>query len=65
MSDVQTPLPCPDCGKPLDVMKACGATQYFCPHCNELKSGKRVLAQAALTRGPTSDDKPADPGQGD
>ncbi|GAA5786557.1 YfgJ family double zinc ribbon protein [Chitiniphilus shinanonensis] len=33
---------CPDCGQPLEVMKACGATSYFCNHCNELKSSQRV-----------------------
>ncbi|GHD58894.1 YfgJ family double zinc ribbon protein [Jeongeupia chitinilytica] len=36
-----TPV-CPDCGKPLEVLKACGATSYFCNHCNELKSSQRV-----------------------
>ncbi|MBE9608667.1 YfgJ family double zinc ribbon protein [Chitinilyticum piscinae] len=56
-------IPCPDCGKPLEVMKACGAIQYFCPHCNELKSGKRVrAAQAPQQDTPAAPD--ATPNQG-
>ncbi|WP_413737515.1 zinc ribbon domain-containing protein [Sodalis sp. RH21] len=36
---------CPDCGKPLDVLKACGAVDYFCPHGDGLISKKRVSWQ--------------------
>jgi predicted amidophosphoribosyltransferase len=43
MSEVR-PLLCPDCGKPLEVLAACGAKSYFCNHCNELKSSARVRA---------------------
>ncbi|WP_410498301.1 zinc ribbon domain-containing protein [Chitinibacter sp. S2-10] len=35
---------CPDCGKEIEVLKACGAISYFCNHCNELKSSARVKA---------------------
>lgn len=33
---------CPDCGQPLDVLKACGAVDYFCPRGDGLISKKRV-----------------------
>ncbi|WP_213989981.1 zinc ribbon domain-containing protein [Sodalis sp. dw_96] len=33
---------CPDCGKPLEVLMACGAVDYFCPHGDGLISKKRV-----------------------
>lgn len=33
---------CPDCGKPLEVLTACGAVDYFCPHGDGLISKKRV-----------------------
>lgn len=52
-------IPCPDCGKPLDVMKACGATQYFCPHCNSLKSGTRVREYLAQQSDPAAPATPA------
>ncbi|XZG71251.1 YfgJ family double zinc ribbon protein [Chitinibacteraceae bacterium HSL-7] len=43
-----TPQPvCPDCGAELEVLKACGARDYFCPRCNELKSRSRVEAAAS------------------
>ncbi|BCL75041.1 hypothetical protein JHS3_07770 [Jeongeupia sp. HS-3] len=42
MNEAQAAPLCPDCGKPLDILKACGATSYFCNHCNELKSSQRV-----------------------
>ncbi|MDR3428366.1 MULTISPECIES: zinc-ribbon domain-containing protein [Silvimonas] len=50
MTDSQTTTPlCPDCGKPLEVLIACGARDYFCNSCNELKSKTRVReANAAL-----------------
>ncbi|WP_373975342.1 zinc ribbon domain-containing protein [Chitinibacter sp. SCUT-21] len=35
-------LVCPDCGKEIEVLAACGAKSYFCNHCNELKSSSRV-----------------------
>ncbi|QLI83033.1 zinc ribbon domain-containing protein [Chitinibacter fontanus] len=41
MSDNTKPV-CPDCGKELEVLAACGAKSYFCNHCNELKSSSRV-----------------------
>lgn len=31
---------CNQCHEPLEVLKACGAVNYFCNHCNELKSKK-------------------------
>lgn len=33
---------CPDCHKPLDVLKACGAVDYFCQNGHGLISKKRV-----------------------
>nr|WP_243466294.1 zinc ribbon domain-containing protein [Sodalis glossinidius] len=33
---------CPDCGQPLEILKACGAVDYFCPHGNGLIAKKRV-----------------------
>lgn len=39
---------CPDCHKPLQVMKACGAVDYFCQHGHGLISKKRV--EFALSR---------------
>lgn len=33
---------CPDCLQPLNVLKACGAVDYFCPHGHGLISKKRV-----------------------
>ncbi|WP_145570504.1 zinc ribbon domain-containing protein [Yersinia bercovieri] len=33
---------CPDCGKPLQVLKACGAVDYFCQQGHGLISKSRV-----------------------
>ena len=33
---------CPECHKPLDVLKACGAVDYFCQNGHGLISKKRV-----------------------
>ncbi|MCZ8579485.1 zinc ribbon domain-containing protein [Escherichia albertii] len=33
---------CPDCHKPLQVLKACGAVDYFCQNGHGLISRKRV-----------------------
>ncbi|TKI06735.1 zinc ribbon domain-containing protein [Martelella alba] len=33
---------CPDCGRPLEKLIACGAVDYFCPHGDGLISKKRV-----------------------
>lgn len=33
---------CPDCHKPLEVLKACGAIDYFCRNGHGLISKKRV-----------------------
>lgn len=33
---------CPECHKPLEVLKACGAVDYFCQHGHGLISRKRV-----------------------
>lgn len=40
----QANILCPDCGKPVEVLMACGAKSYFCNHCNELKSSQRIRA---------------------
>ncbi|BDH44941.1 hypothetical protein TUM12370_09850 [Salmonella enterica subsp. enterica serovar Choleraesuis] len=34
---------CPECRKPLEVLKACGAVDYFCQHGHGLVSKKSVL----------------------
>ncbi|WP_455814055.1 zinc ribbon domain-containing protein [Pseudomonas graminis] len=34
---------CPDCQHPLNVLKACGATDYFCQHGHGLISKTRLL----------------------
>ncbi len=36
-------LVCPDCLKPVEIIKACGCRDYFCNHCNQLVSKSRVL----------------------
>ncbi|BEV70995.1 MULTISPECIES: zinc ribbon domain-containing protein [unclassified Paludibacterium] len=33
---------CLDCGAELERLQACGASNWFCPQCNELKSRARV-----------------------
>ncbi len=33
---------CPECHQPLQVLKACGAVDYFCQHGHGLISKKRV-----------------------
>lgn len=33
---------CPDCGQPLQELKACGAVDYLCQHGHGLISKKRV-----------------------
>ncbi|WP_142502387.1 zinc ribbon domain-containing protein [Klebsiella sp. 2680] len=37
---------CPECHKPLDVLKACGAVDYFCQNGHGLISKKRVEWEA-------------------
>ncbi len=34
---------CPDCDQQLEVLKACGAVDYFCNHCNTLISKRRAV----------------------
>lgn len=33
---------CPTCHQPVEVLKACGAVDYFCPHGDGLISQKKV-----------------------
>ncbi len=33
---------CPTCGQALERLKACGAVDYFCNHCNSLISKRAV-----------------------
>ncbi|MDU6925948.1 zinc ribbon domain-containing protein [Franconibacter helveticus] len=40
--DFQLEARCPDCHQPLEVMKACGAVDYFCRNGHGLISKKRV-----------------------
>ncbi|EKO3890533.1 zinc ribbon domain-containing protein [Vibrio metschnikovii] len=38
---------CPDCSAELEKLQACGAANYFCHSCNELKSKSRVQIEFA------------------
>lgn len=40
--DFQLEARCPECHQPLEVLKACGAVDYFCQHGHGLISKKRV-----------------------
>ncbi|ADO47516.1 zinc ribbon domain-containing protein [[Enterobacter] lignolyticus] len=40
--DIPLEARCPECHKPLQVLKACGAVDYFCQHGHGLISKKRV-----------------------
>ncbi|MEL3919148.1 zinc ribbon domain-containing protein [Aeromonas enteropelogenes] len=39
---------CPICQQELERLKACGAVDYFCNHCNNLVSKRAVKFQATL-----------------
>ncbi|ATM77347.1 MULTISPECIES: zinc ribbon domain-containing protein [Serratia] len=41
-SDYRQLAECPDCGQPLQELKACGAVDYLCQHGHGLISKKRV-----------------------
>lgn len=41
-TDYHVEAQCPDCHKPLQVLKACGAVDYFCQNGHGLISKKRV-----------------------
>ena len=41
-NDVELQACCPDCHLPLQVLKACGAVDYFCQNGHGLISRKRV-----------------------
>lgn len=36
---------CPQCESELELLKACGAIDYFCPSCNTLQSKRTLLRQ--------------------
>lgn len=36
---------CADCGEELERLAACGATNWWCNRCNELKSKSRVKTE--------------------
>lgn len=40
--DMEVNAACPECHQPLEVLKACGAVDYFCQHGHGLISKKRV-----------------------
>jgi hypothetical protein len=40
-------LICPDCLNPVETIKACGCRDYFCNHCNQLVSKRRVVEAEA------------------
>ena len=37
---------CPACGQTLERLRACGAVDYFCNHCNTLVSKRTVQFEA-------------------
>lgn len=39
---------CPNCKKEVELIAACGATNYFCNHCKRLVSSKAVLTKEEL-----------------
>ncbi|MCX0431293.1 zinc ribbon domain-containing protein [Aeromonas veronii] len=39
---------CPTCQQELERLKACGAVDYFCNHCNSLISKRTVQFKAVL-----------------
>lgn len=39
---------CPTCQQELERLKACGAVDYFCNHCNSLISKRAVQFKAAV-----------------
>lgn len=41
--DFQLEARCPECHQPLEVLKSCGAMDYFCQYGHGLISKKRVL----------------------
>lgn len=41
--DIPLEARCPDCNQPLEVLKACGAVDYFCRSGHGLISKKRVV----------------------
>ncbi|MFZ4834500.1 zinc ribbon domain-containing protein [Rouxiella sp. Mn2063] len=41
-SDYQQQAQCPQCQQPLQILKACGAVDYFCQHGHGLISKKSV-----------------------
>lgn len=41
---------CPDCHNELEAIKACGCNDYFCNHCNQLVSKKRMLTEQPKTQ---------------
>lgn len=42
-SDYSEQVSCDVCGETLEKLKACGAVDYFCNHCNCLKSKSKVV----------------------
>lgn len=36
---------CPDCRHELEVLKACGAVQYFCPECRAVQSRSTLIKE--------------------
>lgn len=51
---------CPNCKKEVELIAACGATNYFCNHCKRLVSSKAVLTKEQVekeTHEETSDEQ--------
>lgn len=43
--NIETVYFCPKCENKIQKLQACGATQFFCDHCNELVSKSKVLTE--------------------
>lgn len=41
---------CPNCKKEVEMIAACGATNYFCNYCKRLVSSKAVLTKEQLEK---------------
>ncbi len=48
---------CPVCHDEVEIVQACGAVNYFCNTCNELKSSKVVLTEEENKKARVEDKK--------
>ena len=43
MKELKEKYLCPHCHQEVELIAACGATNYFCNHCKKLVSSKAVI----------------------